>query len=97
MTMSTILLESPSPDLLQPVVELARQLGIRIRRVEEDETTAPPIDREALERILDEGVEVAPSIKPKLSERFRGSITAEEAEAFNQYLRQSRDEWERPI
>lgn len=34
---------------------------------------------------------------PKPSERFRGSITPEEADAFNQYLQQSRHEWERPI
>ena len=92
--MNTILLESPSLDLLQPVVELAQQLGIRIRRVDD---YVAPIDRDALERILDEKVHIEPSPKPKLSERFRGSITAEEAEAFNQYLQQSRDEWERPI
>lgn len=96
MTMSTILLESPSPDLLRPVVELARQLGIRIRRVEE-EAAVPPIDREALERILDAGVDINPPTKPKLSTLLRGSISAETAEAFNEHVRQSRDEWERPF
>lgn len=95
--MNTILLESPSPDLLQPVLTLARQLGIRVRRVEEDETTVSPIDREALERILDAGGEIDPPTKPKLSTLLRGSISAEAAEAFNEHVRQSRNEWERPI
>lgn len=93
--MNTILLESPSLDLLQPVVELAQQLGIRVRRVDD---YVAPIDREALERILDEGVHIAPpAVKPKLSTLLRGSISAEAAEAFNEHVRQSRAEWERPI
>ncbi len=53
--MNTILLESPSLDLLQPVVELAQKLGIRVRRVDD---YVAPIDREALERILDEGIHI---------------------------------------
>ena len=53
--MNTILLESPSLDLLQPVVELAQQLGIRIRRVDD---YVAPIGRKALERILDEGIQI---------------------------------------
>lgn len=53
--MASALLESPSLDALQRVVELARQLGIRIRRVEDD---VVPIDREALEQILDQGIQI---------------------------------------
>jgi hypothetical protein len=39
--------------------------------------------------------EVQPRPKQKLSERFRGSISAEEGEKLNEYVKQSRDEWER--
>jgi hypothetical protein len=31
----------------------------------------------------------------KNSDRFRGSISPEEADKFNAYVQQSRDEWER--
>ncbi len=33
----------------------------------------------------------------KLSDMFRGSITAEEADKFNEYVKKSRNEWERDI
>ncbi|MCU0470102.1 MAG: hypothetical protein MUF58_16030 [Arcicella sp.] len=33
----------------------------------------------------------------KLSDMFRGSISAEEADRFNEYVKKSRDEWERDI
>ena len=55
--MTSILLESPSSETLKPVLALARQLGIRIRHIEDEGVTVPP-DRAALERILDEGIHV---------------------------------------
>jgi hypothetical protein len=39
--------------------------------------------------------EEAPKSSQKLSELLRGSISAEEAEKFNQYIQESRKEWER--
>ncbi len=33
--------------------------------------------------------------KEKLSERFRGCISPEEGEKLNEYIKQSREEWER--
>jgi hypothetical protein len=33
----------------------------------------------------------------KLSDMFAGSISAEEADRFNEYVKKSRDEWERDI
>ncbi len=39
--------------------------------------------------------EAADTPKQKLSERLRGSISPEAADAFNKYVQQSRDEWER--
>ena len=39
--------------------------------------------------------EEAPNPPQKLSELLRGSISAEEAEKFNEYIQESRKEWER--
>ena len=35
------------------------------------------------------------SAKIKLSDIFRGCLTAEEGDKLNEYVKQSRDEWER--
>lgn len=39
--------------------------------------------------------EEAPKPPQKLSELLRGSISAEEAEKFNEYIQESRKEWDR--
>lgn len=39
--------------------------------------------------------EETPKSQQKLSELLRGSISPEEAEKFNQYVQESRNEWEK--
>jgi hypothetical protein len=39
--------------------------------------------------------EETPKSQQKLSELLRGSISPEEGEKFNQYVQESRNEWER--
>lgn len=54
-------------------------------------------DLEALNivRVIEDHQLKTPKIK--LSELFRGSITPEEADKLNEYVKQSREEWERPF
>lgn len=54
-------------------------------------------DLEALDIIKIIRKKTPPKPPGKLSDMFRGSITAEEADKFNEYVKKSRNEWERNI
>lgn len=54
-------------------------------------------DLEALDIIKIIRKKTPPKPPGKLSDMFRGSISAEEADKFNEYVKKSRDEWERDI
>jgi len=54
-------------------------------------------DLEALDIIKIIRKEIPPKPPGKLSDMFAGSLTTQEADDFNEYVRKSRDEWERDI
>ena len=54
-------------------------------------------DLEALDIIKIIRKKTPPKPPRKLSDMFRGSISAQEADKFNEYVKKSRDEWERDI
>ena len=54
-------------------------------------------DLEALDIIKIIRKKTPPKPPGKLSDMFAGSISGEEADRFNEYVKRSRDEWERDI
>jgi hypothetical protein len=65
--------------------------------LKKDKSMALLEDLEALDIIKIIRKKTPPKPPGKLSDMFAGSISAEEADRFNEYVRKSRDEWERDI
>ena len=65
--------------------------------LKKDKSMALLEDLEALDIIKIIRKKTPPKPPGKLSDMFRGSISTEEADKFNEYVKKSRDEWERGI